>query len=201
AYMSGVACVMVGQIHQGKILSFRDGLINPNVRFGRLFSLLFLTWIAVSSLSKLASYLPFPETARLALTFGGALFIQVVFSYALAASIFEGSIWRNALLQGMQRALRYPLSSIAVVGIPFAAVFLFSLLVPPPRVTQWMLQRTPEIALAIAATQLFVWTVADALMTVGIAHLWWIHPRTRSPLSFPKKGIVVSKLLAHTRVG
>ena len=62
-----------------------------------------------------------------------------------------------------------------VIALPSAIVIAFSVLAHPNLVLQWLKDRSPELSLAFVAARLVLWTTADALLTIGVASLWWAH--------------------------
>lgn len=175
AFLSGVACAMIRQAHEGTSLSLREALMSKHVRYGTVVVVWLITWgLAKGSLEALGRFAP--RTAWVALSGVGLMFLlQTLLVYAIPAAVFEGSKWWRALSQGVRETLRYPLSTLIVVGIPSAVVIGFSFIAPPVRVSQWMEHTVPEIIVACVAVRLLLLTMADAVITVGVAHLWWLH--------------------------
>ena len=176
AFMTGVACVMVEQIHTGKRLSFRDALVSGRGPYARIVLLWVISWgIAKGTFVLLADMLP-KAWWVLWTGVGITVILQTLLVYAIPAAIFNGSRWWRALPQGILEAIKYPLSSLILVIIWTAPVIAIALLVPPSAVAQWMVQsNTPEIALVFVAIRFPVWVVCDTFLTVSIAHLWWAH--------------------------
>jgi glucan phosphoethanolaminetransferase (alkaline phosphatase superfamily) len=106
---------------------------------------------------------------------GVTLSSQLLFVYAIPAAVFECAPWWKALFLGVRETVRYPLSTLVIVASPTSALIAFAVTVPEVRVAQWMERTTPELAIALVAARLLVWMVVDAVMTVAIAHLWWVH--------------------------
>ncbi|MBI3321024.1 MAG: hypothetical protein HYZ91_02005 [Candidatus Omnitrophica bacterium] len=176
AFMSGVACVMVWQTHTGQRLSFREALLSRRVRYGTVLILWGLTWAAArGAVGMLVRTAPAGSAwlfwAIVALTVG----LQTLFAYAIPAAVFTGAPWWRALLQGFREVTRYPMSTLLMVLVPLTAVIGFSVAVPENRLAAWMVQTVPEIAVFCIIGRWLVMMAADALLTVGIAHLWWIH--------------------------
>ena len=174
AFMSGIACLMVRQTHEARPLSLRAALVSRQVRYGTVL----LVWISTWALAKMAVGAlvhAAPKSAGLWSAIGATVFIQVLLAYAIPAAVFEGSTWRKALSQSVRETGRYPLSTAMAVIVPSAAAILLAFLASPARVAQWMAQTAPEIAFVFVIGRLLVWTAADAVMTVAVAHLWWIH--------------------------
>ena len=175
AFMTGIACEMVRQTHAGERLSLREALVARRVRYGRVVLIWLVTWGAAKWIMGLAfSSAP---TAGLLLAGGIALamFLQMLCVYAIPAAVFEGATWWNAILRGVRETFRHPITTLLVVAVPSGLVILFSMWATDGRLVQWMLQTTPGIAVIFVVARLAVWTVADAILTVAIAHLWWFH--------------------------
>ena len=106
---------------------------------------------------------------------GMGLLMQALLAYAIPLTVFTKAPWWAALDHSVRETLRYPMSTLVVVGIPSAVAILFAVLATPGRVAFWMTHDVPEIAFLWVAARLIVSTVTDAVLTVAIAHLWWIH--------------------------
>ena len=191
AFMTGIACVMVRQTYTGELLSLRAALISRQVRYGTVLAVWLVTWGVARGLMEAASRMA-PKTPSTTWVVAGLTFavvLQALFAYAIPAAVFEQSRWWNALAKSLREAMRYPASTLAMVAVPSSLVLLASIIAPSGRVARWMAQTAPEIALLFVAGRLVIWTVADAVMTVGVAHLWWIH---RTPASPPEPTGAVS---------
>ena len=176
AFMTGVACAMVQQLHEGTPLSFRTALMNHQVRYRRVAFLWLIAWgIAKGSLELAGRYAP--KTIWMfwvLVTF--TVVLQALLSYIIPAAVFERTSWWKALWHGVRESCQHPLSTLLVVIGPSALVITFAAIFSPARLAQWMTHTTaPEIALVWTAARLMVWTIADALLTISIAHLWWLH--------------------------
>ena len=175
AYMSGIACAMVQGIHQQANPTMQKALASGKVRYGRTMLLWVITWgIAKGIMVAIEQFAP-KSSALLWGVIGAMMALQALLAYAIPASVFEDSPWWKALWQSIREALRYPLSTFMVILLPSAAVIAFGVAASPNRLAMWMSETTPEIAVAFVAIRLAVWTFADAFLTVGLAHLWWIH--------------------------
>ncbi len=175
AFFSGIACVMVRQIYQGEDLSLRAALMKGHVRYRTVVVVWGITWVVARGMME-ALVRVLPKSGGAVLLFMGiTVLLQAFFIYAIPAIVFRGSIWRTALVHSIKEALRYPWSTLTVVAVWSAPLFLFTLFVSPTRVSFWMFKMTPEIAVAVVLVRLFVWMAVDAFLTVGIAHLWWSH--------------------------
>lgn len=184
AFMTGVACAMVRQLHQGHALVLRDVLINKQVRYGRVLLVWVVTWAMATGLVTLALRVLPQGPVGLAAAVGCSLLLQTLFAYAIPAAVFEARPWWRALWQAIREAARYPFSTLGVIIFPSLIIVGISILAAPTRVAQWMGQTVPEIAVVCVAVRLVLWTLADVAMSVAIAHLWWIH---RLPARAPVK--------------
>lgn len=174
AYLSGAVCLMVGQVHQGKPISLRDAMASGRIRYGRVTLLWLVTWGLARLLSEGLGVLP-PTVWMLV---GGTLAVlvaQALVVYAIPAAVFEQLSWWRALFASVREAIRHPFATFAVVILPSIAVIAFSIWMSPARVGQWMKEGTPEIALGCILVRLAVWTIADAVLTIAVAHLWWTN--------------------------
>jgi len=175
AFMSGIACAMVQRIHQQGRATVYEALARGGVRYGRTMLLWLITWgLAKTLMMALEQFAPNAAWV-LWMAIGLMLLLQSLLAYAIPISVFEGSSWWRAIWQSIREALHYPLSTFLVILFPSAAVMAFGVFVSPNRVAVWMGQTDPEIAVALVAARLVVWTLADALLTISLAHLWWMH--------------------------
>ena len=204
--MTGIACMMVRQIHEGQPPSLRAALASRQVRYGRVA----LLWVLIWALAKgvMAAFLHLAPRAAWVL-WGGiglSVLLQTLLIYAIPAAVFEGSAWWKALWQSLRETIRYPFSTFIIVAASSSLVISFALAVPSPRLAQWMTQTRPEIAFLLVLARLIVWTVADVVMTVAIAHLWWLHrtvqsgaapaptgPRTAQPAAAPAASAIMRR--------
>ena len=172
AFMTGIACVMVRQTHQAVPLSFRDALVSGQVRYSRVVLIWAASWALAQGVSSgLNRVLPAAEWGMW-LTLGLTVLLQMLLVYAIPASVFDRVGWLKAFWRSIRETFRAPLGTLIVVGIPSAAVIAFEVCVPSATVAKWMAATTPEIAVALVAARLLLWTAADAWMTVGASHLW-----------------------------
>ena len=180
AYLTGIACVMVKQVHSHAPLSFRDALVGRNVRYVRVVALWLISWgLAKGMVAGLSEYAP--RSVWMAWTsIGLAVVLQALLVYAIPAAVFENASWWKALRSSLREAVRYPVTTLIVVLIPSAALIAFAILAPSARVGAWVVRSsTPELVVALIATRLVLWTLADAVMTVMVAHLWWLRRAVR----------------------
>ncbi|MBI4355961.1 MAG: tetratricopeptide repeat protein [Candidatus Omnitrophica bacterium] len=181
AFMTGIACVMVGQSHADQPLSLRAALASRQVRYGTVVLLWLLLWgMGRGAMTAVTRYAPSSQWA-LWLGVGLTVLIQTLFIYAIPAAVYDRVNWWRALGRSVRETCRDPLAALVVVGVPSAAMIGFISFAPPARVSQWMLQTAPEVAIPLIAARLLVWLVADVVATVGAAHLWWIHRAAQQP--------------------
>ncbi len=190
AWMSGLACAMVAQFHRGQPLSLRNALVGGQVRYGTLLIIWLVTWLVAESALRLVARVPLPQAWRMGLGIGCAVALQVLVVYAIPAAVMEQLSWWRAIGRSLREALTHPFSTLGIVAGPSAVILAFALLAPPARVAGWMMATAPELALGLVAARLLVGTIADAILTVAAAHLWWQYrmPRTAPdalPLSPP----------------
>jgi hypothetical protein len=166
---------MVRQVHVGRPLSFRAALMEKDVRFGTVLAIVLVTWL-LSRAVIVGLRLAVPTSWWLAVaTVASAVVFQMAIVYAIPAAVFTGASWWKALFQSLREALRHPFSTFVLVIVPAGAVLAFSVAASPNRVWAWMMARSPELVLGFIVARLAVWTLADAVMTVGVSHVWWTH--------------------------
>lgn len=191
AFMSGIACAMVRQLHESKTLSVREALVGGQVRYGTMVLLWLITWgTARGALEALAYFAP-KAMWVLWTAIGCTVAFQALFAYTIPAAVFERSKWWKAVGQGVRETLRHPFSTLLVVILPSLAIISFGIFFPPVRILQQVTTQHPEIALAYVAGRLLLWLVADTLLTVTVAHLWWVH-RATQPAPAPLAASAVS---------
>ncbi len=178
AYLSGVACEMVGQGYRGQPLSLREALVSRRVRYGTVTMLWVVSWAAVRAATEaFARFVPVWWGVALV-----AIGLQALLVYAIPVAVFERTPWWNALWRSVRETQRHPVSTVLVVAAPNVALLAFAMQFSPTGVWQWMRHTTPELVLWVVTAQLILWTVADALLTVAVAHLWWLR---RAPAAAP----------------
>ncbi|OGX18877.1 MAG: hypothetical protein A3I71_04720 [Omnitrophica WOR_2 bacterium RIFCSPLOWO2_02_FULL_63_16] len=175
AFMTGIACVMVRQIHEGQPLSFRAALAGRHVRYGRLVLLWLIAWAVTHGTMLLVVRATPALRAAPWIQVGSLLALQALFIYLIPAAVFNGSPWWKAILQGIRETLRHPVSTLALLGAASSGLIAFSIGVPETRLAQWMVRFEPELALAAVGGRLLLFALTDAVLTVGMAHLWWFH--------------------------
>ncbi len=175
AFMTGVACALVRQWHQGGILSIRDVLVHREVRYVRVCILWAVIWgMARVAGVVVARFIPDP-IGRFWVGLGLILLLQSALIYAIPVVIFHRCSWLKAMGYSVKETLRHPVSTILVVVLPSTLLVLFAIVVSPGRATQWMVQISPEFMLVCMLGRLILWTVVDAVVTVSVCHLWWFH--------------------------
>ena len=185
AFMSGIACAMVRQTYEGVPLSVRGALVSRQVKYGRVLLVWVITWGLAEGL--IAGLIRFAPKAPWVLwvAVGLTVLLQLLLVNAIPAAVFERSPWWKALWRSVREAGRYPISTFVVVAIPSAAIIAFAFFASPVRVSNLMMTTSvPEIAVLFVVLRLTVWTMTDALMTVTIANLWWLHRQPQlAPIS------------------
>ena len=186
AFMTGVACAMVRQIHEDAPVSLRAALVSRQVGYVRVVILWLITWglakVTMEAVSALAPRAGWVIWYGILLT----VVLQALFVYAIPAAVFERTAWWKALYRSLRETLRYPFSTLVIVALASAPVIAFAIFTPSARVSQWMMQIAPEIAVACVAARLLVWTVADVFLTVATAHLWWVHRAAAPSVASPR---------------
>ncbi len=174
AFMTGIACGMVRQAHDGQPLSLRGVLLSKRVRYSRVVILWVITWVlAKGMLELLGEYAPkAPWVLFAALALG--ILLQACLIYVIPAAVYDGLSWWRSLWRGVVEALRYPFSTLILVAIPSLWIMAFVLVCNERRV-MLLMRETPEIALLFVTSRFILWLLTDGLLTVAIAHLWCIH--------------------------
>lgn len=175
AFMTGVACVMVRQVHEQHPLSLRGALVSGQVRYGTMLMIWILSWAGAKGMTEALAFLAPKAVWRVWASVGMTMTLQALLIYAIPAAVFERLGWWRAIWRGLRETLRYPVTTLIIVVASSLPAMLFGFLVPSTRVAQWMLQTAPELSLACVVARLAAWIVTDVVMTVAIAHLWWIH--------------------------
>jgi hypothetical protein len=177
AYLTGIASEMVRQARSGQAgsPSLRAALVGKQVRYGRVTLLWLITWGLAKVLMELiatvapkAPWVSFPAIGLL-------IMLQALLVYAIPAAVFAQAVWWKALWQSIKEWARYPFSTTLIVGVPSLVVVTFAILASPPRIASLMARTAPEMVLLFIVLRLAVLTLADAVMSVAVAHLWWIH--------------------------
>lgn len=175
AFMTGVACDMVRQLHVGQRPTIREALIGKRVRFGRVVILWLISWGLAIGVARLthqhlahAPWVPWAGVAAL-------LLLQSLVAYAIPIAVFTQAPWWRALLRSAWETLRFPLTSSLLVALPTAPLIVFAYFARESSVAEWMHRTTPEAAFAFITGRLLLWTICDAVMTVGVASLWLLR--------------------------
>lgn len=175
AYLTGVACAMVQQTYQGRFGSLREALVSGHVRYKTVVAIWIVTRLVAETLISGVSRWANSGTTLLWLTIGTALILQMALAYAIPAAVFARTSWWKSILQSLREALRHPVSTLLMILVPAVLVIGLSVLLPSTAVARLMMRTAPEIALLCVGLRLVVWTAADAWLTIGVAHLWFIH--------------------------
>ena len=184
AFFTGIACVMVGQQYAGEPVSFRDALVSRRARYGRLLLVWAITVALAQGLATIAEQFGSKNAWFGWSLLGATALLQGLLIYAIPAAVFNDAPWWKALGQSVREVVRFPVSTLFLVVIATLILLTFGLLINPTRVNQWMINSEPEIALLWVVVRLAVLTVVDAVLTVAIAHLWWLH-REPAPATAP----------------
>ena len=175
AFLSGVACVMVRQVRDGQVPSLRAALISRQVRYPTVLALWLTTWILAQGVSEIVNRVAPKSIEALWVGIGLTVMLQAAFVYAIPAAVYNREGWKTALIHSLRETLRHPLSTALIVSVPSAIVIAWSIIASEGRVAHWMLATIPEVAILFVAARLLMWTIADAVITVAAAHLWWVH--------------------------
>ncbi len=177
AFLTGIASEMVRQFRAGKAedVSIRSAVLSRQVRYSRVVILWLITWGSAEGLLKLLTFIGAKVSWVLIPSIAVLIAWQALLVYAIPIAVFTQVSWWRALGRSFKEGLRYPFSTLMVVGVPSLVVIAFAIVASPGHVAVWMTQTEPEIALAVILVRILVLTVADAVMTVVISHLWWIH--------------------------
>lgn len=174
AALSALACALMEQAYWGVAISPRSALASRRIRYGRAV----LAWAATWLIAKLVmdAFMRFAPRTPAALVAGIALslLMQAVFGYAILITVYQGCAWWRALARSVAEALKYPGSTLAVTVIAMAPFVAWALYAPATRLAERM-RPTPEIAVAFVAARWAITAVSDALLTIGLATLWWVH--------------------------
>ena len=165
-------------------MSMRGALASKQVRYRTVVWL----WLCIWAMGKLLGEgLGRVHFTSAAVSFGvgvvTTVLLQMLLAYAIPLAVFQRTGWMRALTGSVREALRYPFSTLLVIVVPSALVIAFSVLAHPTMVMEWSKDTRPELALAFAGGRLVLWTLADAMLTIGIASLWWAHHGTQTTTS------------------
>lgn len=175
AYCSALACVMVRQAHEGAVISLRSALYGRQIRYWDVVWITLAAWGLLEGVSRgLPVLLPAAAQAVFPVL-AAALAVQTLLAYAIPAAVYDQLSWWRALGRGLLEACRHPVGSLLVVAVPSSLVIGYGLFGSDAQVRRWMVEIAPETAVAFAAARLAVQTAADAVITVAMAHLWWLH--------------------------
>lgn len=197
-YLTGVACAMVGQGYAGQPLSLREALVGFGARYGTMTCL----WAIGAVVPLGAAALAGRWTAGWPALFAAALVARTLLVYAVPAAVAERTGWWRALRRSVRETLLHPFSTLVVVAVPSALLAAFADRLAPGLVWPWMLETSPDRLGWLMAGRLLLWTVAEAGLTVAVAHLWWARralataparqaaPSSRRPGGLPAVSLV-----------
>ena len=100
AFMTGVACVMVRQTHEGAVLSLREALVGKQVRYGTVVILWAITWGAAKGITEFVGQHVKPSLGLAWGLIGATVILQALLIYAIPAAVF------NRLVQFLHRFRR-----------------------------------------------------------------------------------------------
>lgn len=175
AAMTGLVCALVRQAHEGCRLSVRTVLAGRAMRYRTLLLIAVGAWLLAKAVSSLVAALVHEAGWQLIAQLVAVIFLQALLVYAIPIAVYERAAWWRALWLSAREALRHHVTTLLLVLIPAAALATFAVVASERQVAYWMARTTPEIVFLFIAGRLALWTVADALLTVAVAHLWWIH--------------------------
>ena len=175
AFLSGVACVLVRQSVLGRPLSVQAVMAGREVRYGTVT----LVWLIAWGVSELV-IAGLAELGPARLWLGGLMLavvvaLQAIFASAIPAAVFDRVPWWRALWHGLREFARHPISILSIVIPISAGPLAFSIVAAPVRVTDWLMATMPEAVVLLVVGRLLIWLLADTLLTVSIAQLWWVH--------------------------
>jgi hypothetical protein len=197
AYLSGIACAMVRQRYEGRGLSVSEARRSGQVRYVTVTLIWLVSWAIAQSVVRGLPFLIAQPTAQRWVIIGVVVILQAIFVYAIPIAVFTRSSWWKSLWNGLRETLLHLPGTLVVILPPLALIVAASTLAPPMRVERFSLRTIPEFSLLFVAGRLMVWTLADALMTIGVANLWWAH-RLPSPHSPPASAAPARRGLGGT---
>lgn len=175
AYCSALACVMVRQTHQGKTLSLRAALYGRQIRYWDVVLITVVAWLLLEGVTRGLPYLLPAALWAVLPVLAAALVVQTLLAYAIPAAVYDRLSWWRALARGGREAGQHPVGSFLVVAVPSSLVIGYGLFGSDAQVRQWMAETAPEVAVVFVVVRLLVQTVADAVLTVAVTHLWFLH--------------------------
>jgi hypothetical protein len=171
ALMSGLVCLMVEQVEQGRSVSLYSAVKSRRVRYWRVV----LIWVLSWGLARLiAELLPkvLPQIGWAAYLVVGVLIIfQSLFIYAIPFAALHALPWWRALLSSMRLMLRRPLSTLVIVLIPSLPVILSGFFFSSRAMAKVVFLTVPELVFVFIVIRLVIWTAADAFMSVAAAYM------------------------------
>ncbi len=179
AFFTGLACAMTRQTDEGAQPSLHLALTGGTVRYSRVTLLWLISWgLAKAALTALALAHQIPGLLWIGILL--AWMLQAALLYAIPFSVFEQQGILRSLVSSLRETLRYPVSTLLITIVSTAPVVLWSLIAGTSAIERWI-QAVPERVLPLMAGRMLLWAVADAVLTVSIAHLWWVHRQPSVP--------------------
>ncbi len=175
AYMTGVACIMVKQAHEGRPISMREALLTKQVRYLRVVILWLITWGLAKASGELLTHVAPKSPTGFWIGVSGMVVLQSLLVYAIPSAVFEGVSWWRALVNSVKETMRHPVSTLVITVICNAVIIAFGVAFSEMRLIALMRDSAPELAFAFIGLRLVVWTIVDTVLTVGVSHLWLYH--------------------------
>lgn len=174
AYMTGLACLMVQQVHEKQPISLYQAIKSKRVKYGRVL----IIWVIAWSLARaLAEFLPvyLPKTHWLAATMLVVLIVfQALFLFAIPVAVLQGANWWRSLLRSLFLAIRYPFSSLTIVTICAIPLIFIGYFLSSESMAKVVFQTIPELVFVFIFIRLTIWTVADTFISIAAAHFWML---------------------------
>ena len=165
--ITGLAIGMFKNAYREKGLSGKDNLVNSFKRYFALFGV----WVIMFSLSFLSRKLTnrlfsglSPQLLGALLTHTIAMFVQIVFVYAMPIIIIENRKFLGALKQGLLFFKKFFLTSIILTMVP--AFFYFPMVVLGRYLPKLISKFSPEVVLAFLGLSILMIFVVDILIAL-----------------------------------
>ena len=172
AFLSGLACEMVRNVAAGQPASVHESLFGKRVSYLGVTVAWLTTWLAAKGVMDFGvGQLPRQAWAVWA-GIAAMVVLQALFVYIIPVVVLGRLNWFRAFYAGIRETLLAPLSTLAMISLPMAAVVAVSGFSSTAHVVVWMQRFCPEIVFPLIGLRIAIWTAADAWMSVGIAWLW-----------------------------
>lgn len=192
AFMTGVACDMVRQVHAGAHPTIHEALAGHKIRYGRMMMLWLVSWGLVTGVTEVAAAHASQGRWVTWAGLGGMIALQVLLVYAVPAAVFARATWWRAIAQSLQEAARHLVSTFVIVLLFTLPMIGFAYVAREPQVKMWMQRVGPEIVFVFIAARLAIWVISDAMLTVAISRLWLLQrvlPPAVNPGAPPAPGL------------